>query len=297
MIVVVKIAEGYREWSEPAPDGRTTCLICPHACSLAEGQVGACRARIAHGGRIGAQNYGRATSIALDPIEKKPLARFRPGSRILSVGSYGCNLRCPFCQNASIADAGERDVSWRTVTPDALVAQAARERARGNIGIAYTYNEPFVGYEFVYDCSVLAHESGLVNVVVSNGLINEGPLREILPLVDAANIDLKGFDQRFYDMVGGDFATVRATIEMMAECPTCHLEVTTLIVPGENDDERTIDEAAKWLASLDPEIPYHVTRFFPCHRMTDRPPTPVRTVHALADVARRHLRHVYVGNC
>lgn len=290
-------AMGYREWSAPAENGRTTCLLCPHACLLAEGQTGRCRARVAHAGRIGAESYGRVTSIALDPIEKKPLARFRPGSRILSVGSYGCNLRCPFCQNASIADAGECDVPWRAVAPEALVARAAAERARGNIGIAYTYNEPFVGYEFVFDCAVLAHESGLANVVVSNGHINPGPLAEILPLIDAANIDLKGFDQRFYDLVGGDFATVRATVETMAACPTCHLEVTTLVVPGENDDPETIDAAAAWLASLDPEIPYHISRFFPCHRMADRPPTPVATVFALADVARRHLRHVYTGNC
>lgn len=290
-------ADGYRDWSIARDDGRTTCLLCPHACTLAEGHVGRCRARGAHAGRIGAENYGRVTSIALDPIEKKPLAHFYPGSRVLSVGSYGCNLRCPFCQNASIAAAGEDNVTWRVVTPEGLVARAAAERLRGNIGIAYTYNEPFVGYEFVYDCAVLAHESDLVNVVVSNGMINEGPLREILPLIDAVNIDLKGFDQRFYDLVDGDFATVRTTIETMAACPTCHLEVTTLIVPGENDDERTIDAAAAWLASLDPDIPYHVSRFFPCHRMTDRPPTPVRTVRSLAEVARRHLHRVYTGNC
>lgn len=276
---------------------RVVCGICPHACSLAEGRLGRCRARVARGGAVVSENYGRITSIALDPVEKKPLARFRPGATVLSVGSYGCNLRCPFCQNASIADAGAADISWRKVVPADLVATALVERARGCIGLAYTYNEPFVGFEFVRDCARAARDAGLENIVVSNGMVNPGPLAEVLPLIDAANIDLKGFDQRFYDLVGGDFASVCATIEAMAACPTCHLEVTTLVVPGENDDADTVDRAAAWLASLDPEIPYHVSRFFPCHRMTDRRPTPVRTVYRLADVARRHLRHVYTGNC
>lgn len=276
---------------------RTVCGICPHACSLAEGQVGRCRARVARDGSVAAENYGRITSMALDPIEKKPLARFRPGSRVLSVGSYGCNLRCPFCQNASIADTGADGVRWRAIAPDALVDEAALLADQGNVGIAYTYNEPFVGYEFVLDSAERAHRAGLANIVVSNGMVNPGPLARILPLIDAANIDLKGFDQAFYDFVDGDFEAVRATIEAMAACPTCHLEVTTLVVPGLNDDERAIDRAARWLASLDPEIPYHVSRFFPCHRMADRAPTPVADVYRLADAARRHLRFVYTGNC
>ncbi len=276
---------------------RAVCGICPHACAPAEGQLGRCRARVARGGRVVAENYGRVTSMALDPIEKKPLARFRPGSFVLSVGSYGCNLRCPFCQNASIADAGAADVAWRCVSPEYLVARARNLVCHGNVGIAYTYNEPFVGYEFVLDTAELAHRAGLANIVVSNGCVNPEPLARALPLIDAANIDLKGFDQHFYDLVGGDFGSVRATIEAMAACPTCHLEVTTLVVPGLNDDPDVVDAAARWLASLDPEIPYHVTRFFPCHRMADRASTPVRDVYALADVARRHLSHVYTGNC
>ncbi len=273
------------------------CDICPHACRLREGQRGRCKARVARGGRVVDENYGRITSIALDPIEKKPLARFRPGSQILSVGSYGCNLSCPFCQNASIAAVGADASSWRNVMPEELVAEAVRARARGNIGIAFTYNEPLVSFEYVRDTARLAHEAGLVNVLVTNGMVNPGPLAELLPLVDAANVDLKGFSQDFYDFVGGDFETVRATIQAMAACETCHAEVTTLIVPGMNDSEEEIDALSAWIASLDPEIPYHVSRFFPCHRLTDRGPTPVRTVYRLADVARRHLRHVYTGNC
>lgn len=273
---------------------RAVCRICPHACSPAEGARGVCRARIARGGEVVDEAYGRLTSIALDPIEKKPLARFRPGSQVTSVGSYGCNLRCPFCQNAGIACAGPDDVRWTAVEPAALVDLALR--TRGSIGIAYTYNEPFVSFEFIRDTAVLAHEAGLVNVVVTNGMVNEGPLFEILPLVDAANVDLKGFTQRFYDAVGGDLDTVKRTIAAMAACPTCHLEVTTLVVPGMNDDEREIDAAAAWLASLDRSIPYHLTRFFPCHFMADAPPTPVSRLRALADVARRHMDDVVLGN-
>lgn len=273
------------------------CPICPHACALVEGQTGLCRARVAEGGEVVDANYGRITSLALDPIEKKPLARFRPGSKVLSVGSYGCNLRCPFCQNASIACAGERDVPWREIAPAELVDAAASLVTEGNIGLAFTYNEPLVGLEFVRDTAHLAHERGLVNVLVSNGYVNDGPLHEVAPFIDAANIDLKGFTQSFYDLVGGDLATVKHTIEVLAATPSCHLEVTTLVIPGLNDSDQEIAEAAQWLASLDPSTPYHLTRFFPCHNLADRPATPVETVRRLADVARRHLDHVFVGNC
>ena len=277
--------------------GRAVCRICPHRCSLAEGAVGRCRARVARDGVVVSLNYGLATSLALDPIEKKPLARFHPGSTVLSVGSFGCNLSCPFCQNASIAQAGEHEVRWRRVEPGELVEQALRLADRGCIGFAYTYNEPLVGFEFVQDCARLAHEAGLLNVVVSNGMICDEPLEELVPLIDAANIDLKGFSQDFYDLVGGEYLTVRRTIERLAAAPSCHLEVTTLVIPGLNDDVGQIAEAAQWLASLDPGITYHLTRFFPQHRMADRPPTPIATLREAADAARRYLRDVRLGNC
>ena len=249
------------ETPRPSPSERAVCRICPHACALAEGEVGLCRARVARGGHVVDANYGRVTSLCMDPVEKKPLARFHPGMGVLSVGSYGCNLACPFCQNASLACAGEADVAWREVTPEALVDLASK--VQDNVGLAFTYNEPFVGFEFARDCAGLAHEAGLANVVVSNGMVNPQPLAEVLPLVDAANIDLKGFTQDFYDLVGGNLAAVKRTIETLASCPTCHLEVTTLVIPGLNDAEEEIDAAAAWLASLDPRIPYHLTRFFP----------------------------------
>ena len=290
-----KSKDPVRRQQETLP--RAVCGVCPHACSLVEGRRGICRARIARDGAVVDENYGRVTSLALDPVEKKPLARFRPGSHVLSLGSYGCNLRCPFCQNASIACAGPDDVAWRDLSPQHAVELAVQAADRGCVGLAFTYNEPLVGYEYVRDTARLAHEAGLVNVLVSNGMVNPEPLSELLGLVDAANIDLKGYTPAFYEMAGGSLDAVKRSIETLAADATCHLEVTTLVIPGLNDDPDEIDEATAWLASLDPAIPYHLTRFFPCHRMLDRPPTPVSALRELARVAQRHLDDVVLGNC
>lgn len=271
-----------------------TCELCFHRCRLAEGQTGACRARANRNGAIVPLNYGRITALALDPIEKKPLRQFRPGSLILSVGSFGCNLHCPFCQNAEIAAAGA-DIYTQDFPPEQLVQEALKLRDRGNIGVAYTYNEPLVGYEYVRDCAKLVHEAGMVNVLVTNGTIEETPWRELLPLIDAVNIDLKGFTANWYKRLGGDPETVKRSIALAAE--SCHVEVTTLVVPGENDKEEEMRALSAWLASIDPGIPLHVSRFFPRHRMQDRPPTPVQTVYRLAEVARQQLQYVYTGNC
>lgn len=286
-----------REIADINARSRATCRICPHRCSLAEGAVGRCHARIAHGGEVIPLNYGLVTSIALDPIEKKPLARFCPGSTVLSVGSFGCNLSCPFCQNASIAQVGKAEVRWRSVEPEELVDRALDLADQSCVGIAYTYNEPVVGFEFVRDCARLAHAAGLVNVLVSNGMICEEPLCDLAPLIDAANIDLKGFSQDFYDFVGGDYQTVRRTIEKLARLSSCHLEVTTLVIPDLNDDIGAISKVSRWLASLDPGIVYHLTRFFPQHRMVDRQATPLNTLRAAAEAARVHLDDVLLGNC
>lgn len=271
-----------------------TCELCFHRCRLDEGQTGACRARANRNGTIVSLNYGRLTALALDPIEKKPLRRFHPGSLILSAGSFGCNLHCPFCQNAGIAAAGT-EAFTRDFTPGQLVQEALRLRDKGSIGVAYTYNEPLVGYEYVRDCAELVHQAGLVNVLVTNGTIAEKPWRELLPLLDAVNIDLKGFTQSWYRRLGGDLETVRRSITLAAE--RCHVEVTTLVVPGENDSEEEMRALSVWLASVSPDIPLHVSRFFPRHRMSDRPATPVDTVCRLADLAREQLRYVYTGNC
>ena len=303
----------------------------PSSPGARAGDAGAPRGRVGGTeprGRIRPNsNYGRVTSIALDPVEKKPLALWRPGSYVLSVGSYGCNLRCPFCQNWQISQAGPEDVPWRYVSPEELVDLALEERSQDGrvVGIAYTYNEPLVGWEYVRDCARLARERGLANVLVSNGHASDAVLDELAPLVDAANIDLKAFDEptgsrgpqataetrgpsapvmadprrasRLYTLCGGSQRRAMRTIERLAAEPGCHLEVTTLVIPGLNDAPEQMDAEAAWLASVNPGLTLHVTRFFPRWRMQDVPPTPVETVRSLAGVARRHLAHVYVGNC
>ena len=273
------------------------CGTCPRRCRLDEGEIGLCHVRRAEGGRVVCANYGRITSIALDPIEKKPLAFFHPGRPILSIGSYGCNLRCPFCQNHSISQVGVDGVPSQTMTPGALADLAVQLRdGRGNIGLAYTYNEPLVGWEFVRDCAREVRARGMLNVLVSNGCASQKVVEELAPLIDAANIDLKGPSQEYYDWVGGDFSVVCSTIRILHEAG-CHVEVTTLVVPGKNDANEDMDAIAAFVESVSPDMPLHVTRFFPRYHMTDAPPTPVATVHRLADVARRRLRRVLVGNC
>ena len=274
---------------------KTRCELCFHHCELDENQTGLCRARGCQDGRIIPLNYGKLTSLALDPIEKKPLRRFRPGSLVLSVGSFGCNLRCPFCQNHEISMAGDGQLQTVELSPEQLAAKAAELVPQGNIGVAYTYNEPLIGYEYVRDCAALVHERGLVNVLVTNGTIEEALWRELLPLIDAANIDLKGFTAAWYRKLGGDLDTVKRSIAIAAE--RCHVEVTTLLIPGENDSVEEVRELVRWLAGIDPDIPLHLSRFFPRYRMTDLPPTPVEKVYRLADEARAYLTYVYTGNC
>lgn len=266
---------------------------------IPEGGVGFCRARTCQDGDVVAGNYGRLTSVAIDPVEKKPLAEWHPGARVLSVGSYGCNMRCPFCQNFEISQEGENGVPWREVLPQELVdlALECAERDPGVIGIAHTYNEPLVGWEYVHGCSVLAHKAGLANVLVSNGCASAHVIDALAPLVDAANIDLKCFSAEGYRELGGSFEDVRHTIEALGTSDTCHLEVTTLVVPGVSDSEAAMRQEAAWLASVNEKIVLHVTRFFPRWRMANAQPTPVATVMRLADVAREYLSHVHVGNC
>lgn len=258
--------------------------------------VGACGARVCRDGSVVCDNYGRLTSAALDPVEKKPLAEWMPGSYVLSVGSYGCNLSCPFCQNHEIAAARADTVAWRYVEPAELVAAAESLRPRGNVGIAFTYNEPLIGWEFVRDTARLAHERGLKTVVVSNGVVCADVWRELLPLVDACNIDLKAASDEAYARLGaGVFETVVDTIRAAAACPTCHVEVTTLCAPGFIDAD-SIDRLARLLASIDPSIPYHVTQYVPRWRMADVPALPDATVRSYADIARNSLGHVHIGN-
>ena len=283
------------------------CPVCFRHCEIAEGKLGFCGARTCVNGRVTAANYGRVTSLALDPVEKKPLRRFHPGSLILSVGSYGCNLRCPFCQNHEISwseEAMRFAGRAETVTPDQLAETAAFYRDRGNIGVAFTYNEPLIGYEFVRDTAKRVKKAGMVNVLVTNGTAELPVWRELAPFVDAMNVDLKGFTDKYYSKVlGGDRKMVMDLIEEAVK--TCHVEVTTLIVPGENDSPEEIRALSRWIAGLKDadgnvigrSVPLHLSRFFPRFHMTDREATPVDTVYRLAGIAREELDHVYTGNC
>ena len=285
----------------------TKCQVCFRHCDLKEGQTGFCGARIGVGDKVVASNYGRITSLALDPIEKKPLRRFFPGTHILSVGSYGCNLRCPFCQNSEISWGQEvlrfSDTA-ETITPETLVRIAEKYRSEGNIGIAFTYNEPLIGYEFVRDTAKLAHDRGLKNVMVTNGTAELSVLEEIGPYIDAMNIDLKGFTEHYYnEVLGGSFEMVKRFIAEAVKI--CHVELTTLVVPDWNDTEEEMRAIASWISGLcnadgeivGTEIPLHVSRFFPRFHMTDRDATSVKTVYALAEIAREKLKYVYTGNC
>ena len=279
------------------------CSVCFRHCQIKDGALGFCGARAARDGRVEAFNYGRITGLALDPIEKKPLARFYPGSLILSAGSFGCNLRCPFCQNYDISwseEAKRYAEEAEVFTPEELVEIALRTKSRGNIGIAFTYNEPLVGYEFVRDTAQLAKEYGLKTVLVTNGTAELPILREIAPYIDAMNIDLKGFTDRYYaEVLDGSRAMTMAFIEEAVK--TAHVELTTLIVPGENDSEDEMRELSAWVSTLkEPDgesVPLHISRFFPRFHMTDRRATPVRTVYRLVEIARERLDLVWPGNC
>ena len=272
------------------------CRICPRHCALQEGQTGYCRARRCIDSKVTSLSYGIVTALALDPIEKKPLYHFYPGSLILSVGSFGCNMRCSFCQNHSIAQIGiEGAKEMETVPPKRLVETALAAKGKGNIGLAFTYNEPLVGYEYVLDSAKLATQAGLYNVLVTNGMVCQEPLRALLPYIHAMNIDLKSFREESYRSLGGDLETVKSAIATAAG--VCHVEVTTLVVPGMNDSVEEIGDIAAWIGSLSRDIPFHISRFFPRWVMADREATPVDTVYALAETAKQHLQYVYTGNC
>ena len=283
------------------------CEVCFRRCRIPEGMTGFCGVRVCQDGAVHSANYGVLTALALDPIEKKPLRRFYPGSMILSAGSFGCNLRCPFCQNHEISwppDLRALARRCQTAAPEDLVREALRCRDQGNVGLAFTYNEPLIGYEFVRDTAKLSHEAGLVNVLVTNGTAALPVLEELGPWIDAMNIDLKGFTDQYYRQVlGGDLDMVKAFIARAVQL--CHVELTTLIVPGENDTEEEIRAMTEWIAALrdedgqriGTEIPLHISRFFPRFQMEDRPPTDVALVYRLAEVARERLTYVYTGNC
>ncbi|NLN52012.1 MAG: AmmeMemoRadiSam system radical SAM enzyme [Clostridiaceae bacterium] len=272
---------------------KVTCQLCPHYCKLGESQIGFCGARKAVQGEVRSLNYGKITSLALDPIEKKPLAYFRPGSYILSVGSFGCNMACPFCQNYEIAKGNLDSVYVRDMTPEELVQLAIAEKKRGNIGLAFTYNEPLIAFEFILDTAKIARQVDLEIVIVSNGQINEPYLEQLLPYVTAWNVDLKCFSQEGYQRIGGHFETVLRTIELTQK--SAHLEITTLIVPGLSDDPDEMKAEAEFLAKLDPDLPLHLSRYFPCYKYFE-PATDKNLIRELKKIAEQSLNRVSLGN-
>jgi pyruvate formate lyase activating enzyme len=263
------------------------CLLCPHNCVLAEGRVGICSGRKNLGGKLYATNYGETVSIGMDPIEKKPLFHFYPGSSILSVAPNGCNLRCPFCQNWQISQ-GRCETQF--ISPSRLLELAVEQKS---LGVAYTYSEPLIWFEYLLDSGGLLHEQGLKNVLVTNGLINEEPLDELIPIIDAANIDLKAMDEDFYREVKGDLKTVLATTGRVKD--HWHIELTNLVIPTKNDSLEALSYLIDFIAELDDEIPLHFSRYFP-HYKYDIPPTPESTLRDAWELARKKLKYVYVGN-
>jgi pyruvate formate lyase activating enzyme len=277
---------------EKESGGAVRCHLCPHNCLIKPGGNGVCRVRHNKDGVLYTMNYGKVTSAALDPIEKKPLHRYKPGSYILSIGTYGCNFKCPHCQNWTIAHTTPSTVD---MTPGMVAKKAVELVNEGNIGVAYTYNEPFIWYEFVYDTCREVKKNGLSNVLVTNGFVNRKPLEKITPFIDAMNIDVKAFTEEFYHQnCRGSLRKVKETIEYSAR--HCHVEITTLVIPGLNDEDEEMKRLSEWLASISPDITLHLSRFFPNYRMKDRPPTPLATLKRLKEIASRQLMHVYLGN-
>lgn len=278
----------------------TVCDVCFHGCRLKDGQIGLCRARSAMNGKTFSISAGYFTSAALDPIEKKPLKIFHPGSMILSVGSFGCNMRCPFCQNHEISMADKASVRRAGyISPERLCELALSYRGKNNIGIAFTYNEPLLYPEYIIQTAELLHRNGLFCVLVTNGCASGKIFDEILPHTDAMNIDLKTYNaEKYRKLLGGDLDTVKRNIS--AAAGKCHIELTTLIVPGISDDMGELEREVEWIASLceskNTDIPLHLSRYFPRYKYTAAP-TPVETVYAAADIASKYLKYVYVGNC
>jgi len=271
-------------------NSRVQCFLCPHNCLISEGKAGLCGVRKNEKGKLYSLVYGQATSLALDPIEKKPLYHFHPGEFILSVGTKGCNFFCKFCQNWTIS----KDLNAQTeaVTPQFLVERAKK---LNSFGIAYTYNEPFIWYEFVLDTARLAKKEGLKNVLVTNGYVNQEPLRNILPFIDAMNIDIKSIEDKFYvDTCAAKLNPVLETIKESAK--HCHIELTNLIIPTLNDSKENFLKLTDWIyENLGDSVPLHFSRYFPCYKL-NIPATPVSTLEKAQHIAKKKLKFVYLGN-
>ena len=280
---------------ERKPGLKVNCTLCPHHCIIAPGKRGICEVRENREGTLVSLNYGIISSLSLDPIEKKPLYHFHPGKPILSLGSYGCNLQCRFCQNHEISQVDGTQIVEHGETDFGTIIRKAGS-IPGNIGLAYTYNEPTVFYEMMLELSEMIHKGGLLNVMVSNGYIEKEPLERLLPFMDAFNIDLKGFTEQFYHrQTASRLEPVKETLQRIRESGK-HLEVTNLVVPGLNDDEEIFRNMVDWIAqTLGKTTILHISRYFPRYKM-NQPETPEPVIRRLFEVAKEKLTYVYPGN-
>jgi len=284
-----------RYWHALA-DGRVQCDLCPRECKLHEGQRGMCFVRACLDGKVVLTTYGRSSGFCIDPIEKKPLCHFLPGTPVLSFGTAGCNLACRFCQNWDISKSREADTLTDLAEPEAIAEAAARHGCRS---VAFTYNDPVIFHEYAIDVARACRARGIRTVAVTAGYVNAEPRAEFYRHMDAANVDLKAFTEDFYhDICAGDLAPVLETLEYIHRETKVWLELTTLLIPGLNDSDRELDRLTRWVADrLGPDVPIHFTAFHPDWRMLDRPPTPHATLSRAREIARRNgLHFAYTGN-
>ena len=278
----------------PSDEG-VQCLLCPHHCRIKEGGRGLCRSRECRDGKLYALSYGIPCAIADDPVEKKPLNQFMPGTRCLSLSCTGCNLSCRWCQNSDISQVAPEEADFTPVSPDELVDICLNRRIPS---MAYTYTEPFTWFEYMYDIAILAHEKGLKNILVSAGYVEKEPLRELLPFIDAANIDIKAMDDDIYRRYCG--ATLAPVLEniLAMKATGVHIEITNLLVTGLNDSEEQVRNLCQWMVDNGlQDVPLHLSRYFPRYRFRDAVPTPKVTMLKAREVAHSSgIQNVYLGN-
>jgi len=277
-------------------DGRIQCDLCPRFCKLREGQRGMCFVRARENDAIVLTTYGRSSGFCIDPVEKKPLNHFLPGSAVLSFGTAGCNLACDFCQNWDISKSREVETLSENASPDAIARAAAETGCRA---VAFTYNDPVIFMEYAIDVAKACHERGIATIAVTAGEICEAPRREFYQYIDAANVDLKAFTQDFYwKICKGDLETVLDTLTYLKRETSVWFEITTLLIPGKNDSDDELKAMSEWIMKeLGPDVPLHFSAFHPDYRMLDVPPTPPETLKRARAIARNAgIHHVYVGN-
>jgi len=277
-------------------DGRVQCDLCPRYCKLHEGQRGLCFVRANQGGKIVLTTYGRSSGYCVDPIEKKPLNHYLPGTPVLSFGTAGCNLACKFCQNWDISKSREMDTLMDEAPPEKIAKVAHKLQCRS---VAYTYNDPVIFMEYAVDTAKACRDYDIKSVAVTAGYISEEPRKEFFAYMDAANVDLKAFTERFYwKITGGHLQPVLDTLVYLKHQTQVWFELTTLLIPGENDSAQELDEMSKWVVKeLGPDVPMHFTAFHPDWKMMDKPPTPLSTLKRAREIAMGNgVRYAYTGN-